>query len=63
MFRLVVFPSSCILLILKILHDFTILLYHNSEGLKYLGSCRIFSIHRSGTLECKLQDFAAKPEH
>ena len=37
-----------LLLILKILHDLSILYYHNSQCLGYLGSCRIFSIHRTG---------------
>ena len=36
-----------LLLILKILHDLSILQYHYSQGLVYLGSCRILSIHRS----------------
>ena len=37
-----------LLLILKILHDLNILWYHNSQriSIRYLGSCRIFSIHR-----------------
>ena len=30
----------------KILHDLTILQYYNSQGIRHLGSCRIFSIHR-----------------
>ena len=34
-----------LLVILEILHDPRILQYHNSQGLRYLGSCRIFSIH------------------
>ena len=33
-------------LMLRILHDLSILLYHNSQGIGYLGSCRIFRIHR-----------------
>ena len=39
-----------LLLMLKILHDLSIVEYHNSQGLGYLGSCRIFSIHRLGSL-------------
>ena len=34
-------------LILKIFHDPKILRYPNFQGKGYLGSCRIFSIHRS----------------
>ena len=37
--------QSHILLILKNLHDLNILLHHNSQGIRYLGSCRMFSIH------------------
>ena len=48
-----------ILLILKILHDFNKLEYHYSQGLGYLGSCRIFSIHR---IFCFRQYFEA-PSH
>ena len=35
-----------ILLILQILHDLSILKHHYSQGLTYLGSCRISIIHR-----------------
>ena len=35
-----------LVLILKILHDLSILQYHYSQGRSYLGSCRIFRIHR-----------------
>ena len=38
--------DKSLLLILKILHDPSILGYHYSQGIRYLGSCRIFSIHR-----------------
>ena len=31
---------------LNILHDLNILEYHYSQGIRYLGSCRIFSIYR-----------------
>ena len=37
-----------LLLILKILHDLHIPQSHNSQGTRYLGSCRIFSIHCIG---------------
>ena len=33
-------------LMLKIALDFSILYYHNFQGVRYLGSSRIFSIHR-----------------
>ena len=42
-----------IFLILKILHDLSILQSHNSQGIRYLGSCRIFSIHRTDSLAVK----------
>ena len=34
------------LLIPQILHDLNIQKYHNSQGIMYLGSCRMFSIPR-----------------
>ena len=40
------FRNQSILLILKILHDLNIQWYHNSHCIRYLGSCRISSIHR-----------------
>ena len=40
------FLGNTLLLILKILHDLPILQYHNFQGIRYLGSCKIFSIHR-----------------
>ena len=47
--------SACfrvkLLLILKILHDLSILQYHYCQGLGYLGLCRIFSIHRRAMKE------------
>ena len=39
--------GSNLLLILKILHDTSILWYHNFQGIRSLGSCRNFSIHHS----------------
>ena len=39
-------------MIRKTLHDLSILQYHYSQGLGYLGSCRIFSIHRSPKFRC-----------
>ena len=36
-----------LLLILKILHDLNIQYSYYSQFIMYLGSCRIFSIHRS----------------
>ena len=37
---------TALLLILQILHDLTILLYHHSQDTRFLGSHKIFSIHR-----------------
>ena len=34
-----------LLLILKVFPDLTTLSYHNSQGTRYFGSCRVFSIH------------------
>ena len=34
-----------ILLMLQILHAIIIIWYHNYEGMRYFGPCRIFSIH------------------
>ena len=42
------FRVWAILLILKVLHDLSILQYHYSQGLGYLERCRIFSLHRRG---------------
>ena len=38
--------STEALLMLKILHDLSVLQYYNSQGIRYLGSCRILKIHR-----------------
>ena len=38
--------SPIIVLIRKMLHGLSILQYHYSQGIRYLKSCRIFSIHR-----------------
>ena len=35
-----------VLLTLKILHDLCIQYCHNTQSMRYLGSCRISSIHR-----------------
>ena len=38
---------SLLLLILRILRGLSSLWHHNSQGIRYLGSCRTFSIHDS----------------
>ena len=38
-----------VLLILTILHDLNMLQFHNSEGIRYLLSCRVFSINSSNS--------------
>ena len=40
-----VYSTSMIWWILEMLHGFTILLYHSSEGKRYLGTCGIFRIN------------------
>ena len=39
------FFVSVVLLILETLHDSSVLHYHNCQGIRYLGRCRICSIH------------------
>ena len=34
-------------LIRKSLHDLNLLQHHNSQSIRYLGSCRMLSIHRN----------------
>ena len=37
-----------LLLMLKTLHDLSILEFHNSQSRRHVRSCRVFSIHRMG---------------
>ena len=37
-----------VLLMLKTLHDLSTRYYHDSQDMKYVGSSKVFSIHRSG---------------
>ena len=45
------FPFCAILSALRIFPPVR-LHYHNSQGVRYLGSCRMFSIQRKGMLSC-----------
>ena len=41
----------------KNLHDLNILQSYNSQGIRYLGSCRIFSIHRSSVWSTEAETY------
>ena len=42
-----IWAIGTVALLLKILHDLGVLHCYNSQGRRYRGSCKIFSIHRS----------------